>query len=173
VAYRTPETLGADRLAAAAAALSLGGGRPVVVIDAGTAVTVDAVDVRSGQTVYLGGAIAPGPEMLARSLARGTGALPHISFDGPILAVGDSTTESLRTGIAGFLAGGTGRLVEQMSRVLAAPPVVVATGGASAWLTAHGVPVDRLAPTLVLDGIRALCIPRLVPTGAAAPSRQG
>lgn len=157
VAYRTPETLGADRIAAAAAAWHLGGGRPVVAVDAGTAVTVDAVDVRQGRPVYLGGAIAPGPDLLAASLARGTGALPHVPFGGPTLAVGDSTAEAIRTGVAGLLAGGVGRLLAETAAALSAPPVVVATGGVAGWLVAHGLPVDAVVPCLVLDGVRLLC----------------
>ncbi len=169
MAYATPETLGADRIAAAAAAWHLAGGRPVVVVDAGTAVTLDAVDVRDGLPVYLGGAIAPGPELLATSLARGTGALPHVSFGGPTLAVGDSTVEAIRTGIAGLLAGGVSLLLAETSAALSAPPVVVATGGVAAWLVARGLPADAVVPTLVLDGIRLLC----APTDAAASCRRG
>lgn len=181
MAYATPETLGADRLAAVVAAWHLGGGRPVVAVDAGTAVTLDAVDVRFGRAVYLGGAIAPGPDLLARSLARGTGALPDIPFgdpaDGPVHAVGDSTHEAIRTGVAGMFAGGVAHLLATTATALSAPPFVVATGGGAPWLVAHGLTVDALVPTLVLDGIRLLCDRPLPtahrPTDAAAPFRRG
>lgn len=181
MAYATPETLGPDRIAAAAAAFFLGGGRPVVAVDAGTAVTVDVVDVRAGVSAYLGGAIAPGPDLLALALARGTGALPHVSIgDTPVASVGDSTAEAIRTGVAGMFAGGVARLVAEASRGLAARPFVVATGGWAAWLVAHGLPVDAVAETLVLDGVRLLCNPSVaIPhpvsriTDAAGPSRRG
>lgn len=179
VAYRTPETLGADRIAAASAAWHLGGGRPVVALDAGTALTVDAVDVRDGRPVYLGGAIAPGPDLLAASLARGTGALPHVPFGGPTRAVGDSTAEAIRTGIAGLFAGGAERLVRETAAALSAPPLVVATGGVAPWLAARGVRVDAVVPALVLDGVRLLCAPgaggagRGGAMGAAGPRRRG
>lgn len=169
MAYATPETLGPDRLASAAAAWHLSGGRPVVAIDAGTAVTLDAVDVRDGTPVYLGGAIAPGPDLLATALARGTGALPHVPFGGPTLAVGDSTTEAIRTGIAGMLAGGAALLLAETVAALSAPALVVATGGDAEWLVARGLPVDAVVPNLVLDGVRLLC----APTGGAAPRRRG
>ena len=168
MAYRTPETLGADRIAASVAAFGLGGGRPVVAIDAGTAVTVDTVDVRGGQAVYLGGAIAPGAEMLVQALARGTGALPHIPFGGSILTVGDSTAECIRTGVAAFLGAGVERLVAETATVLSSAPFIVATGGAAPWLDARGVAIDVLVPTLVLDGVRLLC----ALTGGAASSRR-
>ena len=172
MAYRTPETLGADRIAASVAAFGLGGGRPIIAIDAGTAVTLDAVDVRSGGAIYLGGAIAPGPELLAQALARGTGALPHVPFGAPILTVGDSTSESIRTGVAAFLGAGVERLLAETAAALSSPPFVVATGGVAPWLVAHGVAIDVLVPTLVLDGVRALCAPARPATGAAASPRR-
>ena len=179
VAYATPDTLGADRLAAAAAAWPLGGGRPVVALDAGTALTLDAVDVRGGRALYLGGAIAPGPDLMTRSLARGTGALPHVTFDtsGPTCAIGDSTHEAIRTGVAGMFAGGVAHLLAGTAAALSAPPFVVATGGWAPWLVSNGLAVDALVPTLVLDGIRLLC-DRSQPTAhrstdAAAPPRRG
>lgn len=175
MAYRTPDTLGPDRIAAASAAWHLAGGRPVVALDAGTAVTIDAVDVCNGRPVYIGGAIAPGPDLLATSLARGTGALPHVPFGGPTLVIGDSTVEAIRTGVAGLLAGGVERLLRETAAVLSAPPVVVATGGVAAWLVAQGVAIDTVVPTLVLDGVRLLCAPGALAagaTGAAAPSRR-
>ncbi|HEX9952507.1 MAG TPA: type III pantothenate kinase [Rubricoccaceae bacterium] len=169
MAYRTPETLGADRIAVSVAAFGLGGGRPIIALDAGTAVTVDVVDVRGGAPVYLGGAIAPGPDLLALALARGTGALPRIPFGGTLLTVGDSTSECIRTGVAAFLGAGVQRLVADAAAVLASSPFVVATGGVAPWLVAHGVAIDALVPTLVLDGVRALCIS----TDAAASPRRG
>ena len=175
MAYATPATLGADRIAAAVAAYALGSGRPVVAVDAGTAVTVDVVDVRAGAAVYLGGAIAPGPDLLARALARGTGALPHAPVgEASVSPVGGSTAEAIRTGVAGMFAGGVARLVAEASRGLSAPPVVVATGGWAAWLVARGLAVDAVAETLVLDGIRLLCDPasRIPLTDAAASPRR-
>ena len=174
MAYATPETLGADRLAAAAAAWHLGGGRPVVAVDAGTAVTLDAVDVRDGAPVYLGGAIAPGPDLLARALARGTGALPHVLFGGPVAAVGASTAEAIRTGVAGMFAGGVARLLGDTAAALSARPFVVATGGVATWLVESGLVVDAVVPGLVLDGVRLLCVPGAPPaTGGAGPSHRG
>ncbi len=179
MAYATPETLGADRIAAAVAAWHLGGGRPVVAVDAGTAVTLDAVDVRDGAPVYLGGAIAPGPDLLARSLARGTGALPDIPFGGPVSDIGVSTAEAIRTGVAGMFAGGVARLLHQTAAALSARPFVVATGGAAPWLVENGLVVDAVVPGLVLDGVHLLCAPAAPPatgppaTDGAGPSRRG
>lgn len=156
VAYRTPETLGPDRLAAAVAAWHLGGGRPVVALDAGTAVTLDAVDVRDGRPVYLGGAIAPGPDLMLRALARGTRALPDVTLTGPTVAIGASTVEAIQTGVSGLFYGGVSRLLEQTQRALTSPGLVVATGGWASFLTEKGLAIDQIDAALVLDGIRRL-----------------
>ena len=158
--YRTPETLGADRLAAAVAAFALGDGGPVVAVDAGTALTLDAVDVPADGPVYLGGAIAPGPDLLARSLARGTGALPDIALTPDAVAVGTTTAEGIQAGVAGLFLGGVERLLAQTSAALSARPFVVAAGGWAGWLVDRGLAVDAVVPTLVLDGVRLLCTPR-------------
>jgi type III pantothenate kinase len=158
--YRTPETLGADRIAAAVAAFALGRGRPVVALDAGTAVTLDAVDVQAGGPVYLGGAIAPGPGLLVRSLARGTDALPEVPFDRGPAAIGGTTAEAIQTGAAGLFLGGVARLLDRTAAALSSSPFVVATGGWAPYLVENGLAVDAVVPTLVLDGVRLLCAPR-------------
>lgn len=75
--YLTPETLGADRVAAACGAWKLSGGRPCVVIDAGTCITIDYLDA-SG--TYRGGAILPGISMKFRSLHTFTAKLPLLGL---------------------------------------------------------------------------------------------
>ncbi len=156
MAYATPETLGPDRLAAAVAAWHLGGGRPVVALDAGTALTLDAVDVRDGRPVYLGGAIAPGPALMVAALATGTAALPDVALGREAPPIGTSTREAIQAGVEGLFAGGALHLLRTTSEALSAPPVVVATGGLGPWLYHHGLPIDVLTPTLVLDGVRLL-----------------
>jgi type III pantothenate kinase len=158
MAYETPATLGADRLAAAAAAWHLhrDAGRPVFAIDAGTAVTLDVV---SAEPAYLGGAIAPGPDLLRGALARGTGQLPLVSWDGPLAPIGASTADAIRAGVGGLFLGGVQGLVERAAAVFDAPAVIVATGGWAPWLVANGLRADAVAPTLVLDGIRLLTEP--------------
>ena len=157
MAYRTPDTLGADRLAAAAAAWRLAGGAaPVVALDAGTAVTLDVV---SAEPAYLGGAILPGPDLLRRALARDTGQLPDVPWAAPPSPVGASTEEAIQAGLANLVLGGVERLLRETAAALAAPPVVVATGGWATWLAERLDGVDRVEPHLVLDGVRWLTAP--------------
>lgn len=158
VAYGTPETLGADRVAAAAAAFHLHGrpaGRAVVALDAGTAVTLEAV---AADGAFLGGAILPGPGVLARALASGTAQLPEVGFDPPDSPIGRTTEEALRSGLAHLVIDGLAGLLARTARALAPDgprPLVVATGGWAPALAAH-LPFDAVAPHLVLDGVRLL-----------------
>ncbi|MCH5319450.1 MAG: type III pantothenate kinase [Paramuribaculum sp.] len=73
--YKTPKTLGADRIAAAVGAWSIYGGSPLLVVDAGTAVTYDAL---SADGHFLGGNIAPGMSMRLEALHRFTARLPRV-----------------------------------------------------------------------------------------------
>ncbi len=102
VAYLTPATLGADRLAAALGAIELAGDRrPLLVSDIGTAVTYDYVD---GNT-YFGGNIAPGIELRLRALAAFTDALPAVSVNGGGIPLwGRTTAEAMRSGAVRGLA---------------------------------------------------------------------
>ncbi len=77
VDYRTPTTLGADRVAAAVGAWGDYAGRPILVVDAGTAVTYDYVDAEG---TYHGGNIAPGISMELRALHEFTARLPLVPF---------------------------------------------------------------------------------------------
>jgi type III pantothenate kinase len=158
LAYRTPDTLGVDRLAAAAAAWAAHGAdaaptRPVVAIDAGTAVTLDVI-TRDG--VYEGGVIGPGPALLRRALHDGTAQLPTVPLTWPDRVIGRSTGEGLQSGIMiGFVESVRG-LLAQVASTLDDAPVVVATGGWRDLLARRIDTIDRIRPHLVLDGIRVL-----------------
>ena len=152
MAYRTPRTLGADRLAAAVAAWALGGGRAVVALDAGTAITTDVV---TAEPAYLGGAIAPGPDLLRRALARDTGQLPETEWTAPASPVGASTAEAVQAGLSVMVLDGVAGLLRRTLDAVGGDALVVATGGWAPWLAGH-LAVDRVEPTLVLDGVRRL-----------------
>lgn len=94
--YDTPETLGADRLAAAVGAASLLPGVDLLVADIGTASTFDLV---SAAGEYLGGNISPGPGMRLRALNHYTARLPLVHGHGNnIPPVGRNTVDALRSG---------------------------------------------------------------------------
>src|SRR5206468_11238115 len=92
--YPNPKTIGADRLANAAAVAALYG-CPAIVVDFGTAVTFDIVSARRN---YVGGVIAPGLESMTNFLYQRTALLPKLSLKEPRSTVGRSTIEAMRSG---------------------------------------------------------------------------
>ncbi len=99
--YRTPETLGYDRLAAAVGAHTRYPGADVLVIDAGTALTYDIVTA-GGE--FLGGNISPGLEIRFKALNRYTSRLPHMDRPEEIPPLlGSSTREAIQSGVVNGL----------------------------------------------------------------------
>ena len=98
--YKTPQTLGPDRIAAACGAWSLHKGEACLVIDAGTCITVDFL---SANGVYHGGAIMPGLDMSLNAMHDRTARLPLVSLDGVdrAPALGRSTEECILAGTLG------------------------------------------------------------------------
>lgn len=94
--YQTPHTLGLDRLAAAVGAASLFPGRNLLVIDAGTAITIDRV---SAQNQFLGGNISPGIETRFRALNHFTGKLPLVDLRENFEPLGTDTQSAIRAGV--------------------------------------------------------------------------
>ena len=154
-----PQRIGIDRLAAAAAAnLLRTPGRGAIVVDCGTAATVDML---SAECEFLGGAILPGPALMARALAEGTSRLPEVQAlerTAPPAMPGRSTHEAIGAGIGWGMQGAVARLVEVARETLGADAEVFLTGG---WMAAvrEAVPGAIEVPDLVLTGI-ALAAPR-------------
>jgi type III pantothenate kinase len=153
VALDEPHTVGIDRLAAAAAAgLVKPAGRSAVVVDCGTAVTVDMV---SADGRFLGGAILPGPALMARALAEGTSKLPAVAalVGGELPAMpGRSTQAAIAAGIGHGIRGAVARLVAEARTASGDAPVTILTGG---WADAvrDVLPDAIVIPDLVLTGI--------------------
>src|SRR5919109_4064018 len=125
--YRKPQSIGADRLANAAAVAELYG-VPAIVVDFGTAVTFDIVSERR---TYVGGVIAPGLEAMTNFLYQRTALLPQLSLKEPRRTVGKSTIEAMR---AGAVFGYRGLVREILARIRSEQfpgknVVVVGTGG--------------------------------------------
>jgi type III pantothenate kinase len=150
--YPKPRSIGADRLANAAAAAELYG-FPAVVVDFGTAVTFDVISERRA---YVGGVIAPGLEAMTNYLYQRTALLPRISLKEPRRAVGKSTIEAM---LSGALFGYRGLVREILARIKAEQfaqkkVYVIATGG-YARLIAGGLPeIGLIRPHLTLEGLR-------------------
>lgn len=146
--YRRPEQLGADRWAALIGARGLASSAACVV-DAGTAVTVDALSA-SGE--FLGGAIFPGLRLLRDSLARGTEAIGATAGNAAD-CVGRSTDDAVAAGTLHGLAGAVERLIDEHRQDLGEPMAVFLTGGDAPALAAHLRVKATAVPDLVLKGL--------------------
>ncbi|MCA9221763.1 MAG: type III pantothenate kinase [Planctomycetales bacterium] len=150
---RFPERVGIDRLLSAAAANQLRApARPAIVVDAGSAVTVDAVDADG---TFLGGAIFPGASLMAKSLAVHTDQLPLIATEivNAPSSIGKATDEAIAAGVCWALLGGIREIVERTSQSLSPTPELFLTGGDAVWLNEHLAGDYRYVPDLVLRGV--------------------
>jgi type III pantothenate kinase len=155
-----PSEVGADRLVNALAAARLYG-TPAVVVDFGTATTLDCVGIDGA---YVGGAIAPGLELGLDALAARTAKLPRIELRTPDRAIGRDTVAAMQSGtVFGYQALASGLLARvraelaELSGVPAADIRTILTGGLSAAPWAAGVEgVDVIDPELTLRGLAIL-----------------
>ena len=145
-----PHELGADRVANAVAGHRLYGG-PLIVIDCGTATTVDAI---SEEGDYLGGAIAPGIGIAAEALFQRASKLPRIELIPPEHAIGRNTITAMQSGIMFGYVGLIEGLVARIRRELGGKARVVATGGLSRVIAKETQVVDIVNPHLTLIGLR-------------------
>ncbi len=153
--YSRPEEIGPDRLANA-----LGAGRhfdpPFIIIDMGTAVTVDAITRTNG---YEGGAIAPGLAMLSDYLAEKTALLPRIDLTETVrrTGIGRTTREAMEIGCTHGFDGMISKLVETVSAEVESidktVPTVLATGGSFKWVEEGFVGRFPYYPRLALEGL--------------------
>lgn len=154
LAYETPHTLGADRLAAATAAWIIYGQpqhRSVLVVLAGTALTIEVIDEHG---CYQGGVIAPGPLLMRQALTQGTAQLPEVPLEWPPTPIGRSTQTAIQAGLLyGFVESVRG-LLRRLTQTLSTSPMVILSGGWASLLQPHLDPqIDVRDPHLVLWGI--------------------
>ena len=159
--YVEPEALGADRWAAIVAAYQ-GSAKPVCVIDCGTAITLDVVDADG---IHQGGLIAPGLDMMRRSLVTGTSAIGSLVVEArsasPLLA--RNTTDGVNNGTMRMAGALIDRVIEEAAADYGRDLQAVITGGDAGRLQ----PLLRCSPRydrdLVLKGIAILARDIAVP----------
>lgn len=149
-------TVGQDRLLDALGAFSRSK-QACVVIDAGTAVTVDFVD---GEGTFHGGAIAPGTAMMLRALHQHTSALPEVrltpdTLPGTDTPFGKTTAKAMALGVASAVRGLVHTLIDRYAEFYGAYPRVVATGGDAPLLFEGDELVEHIVPDLTLVGMVA------------------
>ena len=155
--YPKANTIGPDRLANAVAARHHFGA-PVVVVDFGTAVTFDVVDVRGN---YVGGIIAPGLAAMTDYLHEKTALLPRIKIREFKRPIGKSTEEAMLVGAVHGYRGLIHGLVAELKRELKTKRLpVVATGGYAHLIAAKLPEISRVEPNLTLEGLRLVWFSR-------------
>ena len=149
--YPRKKQIGADRLANAVAAVQLYGA-PVIVVDFGTALTFDIVNVRRE---YIGGVIAPGLASVTDYLYQRTALLPRIKLIEPRSVVGKNTVAAMRVGAVVGYRGLVKEILAELRRERGLrSSVVVATGG-YAHLISRKIPeIRHVNPMLTLEGLR-------------------
>jgi type III pantothenate kinase len=143
---KRPDLVGMDRLANAVAAWARVKG-PCVAVDVGTAVTFDVVN---GRGEFVGGMIAPGPALQARSLHEHTARLPEVKVKASRRAIGRFTEEAIEAGVHLGLVGLVKEGLSRIGRELGARPRSLATGGGGTLVRDC---VDEVADWLTLEGI--------------------
>lgn len=166
-ALSNDKTVGIDRLLDALGAFARSQ-QACVVIDAGTAVTVDFVD---GQGVFQGGAILPGVTMMLRALHAQTAALPLVTLTPDLLPpttsqdeeeasehrggapFGKNTEQAIAVGVVSAVRGAAHELIDRYANYYGGYPRVVATGGDAPMLFQNDQLVEHIVPDLVLIGM--------------------
>jgi type III pantothenate kinase len=151
ILYENPKEVGPDRIADAVGAYDLYGG-PTIVVDFGTATTLEAI---SAGGEYLGGAILPGVEISLEALFGRAAALRKVELVEPRSVIGKNTVESIQIGaLYGFAAQVDG-LATRMIRELG-EATVVATGGLASLISPYSETITETEPWLTLHGLRLI-----------------
>jgi len=154
ILYENPWEVGADRIVNSVAAYETyghGANRPLIVVDFGTATTLDAV---SAKGEYLGGAICPGVQISADALFQRAARLPRIDVRKPPRIVGQTTVGAMQSGLFYGYVGMVEGLVRRMDAELGGHALCVATGGLAPVIAPETALIDHVDPDLTLQGLR-------------------
>jgi len=144
-----PKEAGADRLVDAVAAHSKYGG-PLIVLDFGTATTLDVVDENGN---YAGGIIAPGVNLSLDALHAAAAKLPRIAVNKPAHVIGKNTVECMQSGIYwGYISMVEG-LIKRMKDEFGSDMKTVATGGLASLFAKGTDAIDFIDKDLTLSGL--------------------
>lgn len=160
--YRETWRLGADRWVGAIGARSIARGKAVVVANAGTALTVDAVSA-AGQ--HLGGVIVPGPATMVDTMLSGTHGIRRRARGGKASVrtlFATNTASALAAGAVQASAALVDRAVGEAKRELGSRPILLLTGGGARGIAPHIKSAHRIVPDLVLRGLAAIADQDLV-----------
>lgn len=148
--YFPPETCGSDRLVAAFAAVEKYG-KPVIVCDFGTATNIEVVNAKNE---YIGGIITPGINTLANSLFSKTSKLPLVEIAKPKKVIGNSTVNSIQSGIYNGYISMVDGLIRKIMDELNDRPRVISTGGFAGLIAEESDIIELVENNLTLEGLR-------------------
>jgi type III pantothenate kinase len=149
IRYDDPREVGADRIVNGVAALDAFGA-PVIVIDFGTATTLDVIDAEGS---YLGGAIAPGVETSAEALFSAAARLAKVDLEPPTRVIGRTTRESVQAGLLLGEAAMVDGLVRRAWQEIGGECTVVATGGLAERMAPLCETIGHVDRDLTLKGL--------------------
>jgi type III pantothenate kinase len=155
IRYKPTKNVGADRIANAVGGFKKYGG-PLIIIDFGTAVTLDVIDAKGN---YIGGVIGPGIQLTMNALHAGTALLPKMklkeALQDPDKVLGQDTVSAMRSGIVFGFCGMVREIVERLKEEQGFNEnvAVIATGGNSEAITKRLPFVKVTDPNLTLDGL--------------------
>jgi type III pantothenate kinase len=154
IKYKTPETLGVDRLAAVCGAMDIFPGKNCLAIDAGTCITYDLLDQEKN---YLGGAISPGLAMRFKAMHTFTRRLPLVSAGESEKLIGDSTESCMRSGVLNGAIAEMEGMIKKYSDLYPGLGVVLC-GGDFSYFENNLKPPIFAAPDLVLSGLNRILL---------------
>lgn len=152
VRYRNPHEVGADRIACAIAATRRHPKQDLLVVDCGTATTVEVVTAEGD---YLGGVILAGVGVSAAALASNTAKLPRVEIARPEAALGRTTIESIQSGLYYGHTGAIRHVLATLKNEVfpGGNPRVIGTGGFARMFEEEKL-FDEIVPELVLWGLK-------------------
>ncbi|MDT7832282.1 type III pantothenate kinase [Flavobacteriaceae bacterium S356] len=153
-AYKTPKTLGVDRIALAAAAIHAFPNKNSLIIDAGTCITFDFV---SQEKEYLGGGISPGINMRYKSLHAYTNGLPSLNPECPRELIGRNTEASIHSGIINGVLNEIEGVISKY-RMKYPDLTVVLTGGDTNFLAKQLKSSIFANQNFLLEGLNSILI---------------
>jgi type III pantothenate kinase len=149
ILYDNPKEVGADRIANAVGAFDRYGG-PSIVVDFGTATTIEAI---SAKGEYLGGAIFPGIEISLDALFERAAGLRRVELVAPKHVIGKSSVESIQSGCIYGFSGQVDGVVDRFTAELG-ECTVIGTGGLGELIIPHTRTVQHFDPWMTLYGLR-------------------
>jgi type III pantothenate kinase len=150
--YKTPDTLGKDRVAAAVAAWNTHPDNDILVIDAGTAITIDLVN-KHGE--FTGGAISPGLDMRFKALHNFTGQLPLVKKQNIGYLAGQTTEESIRSGVINGIVAEIDGIIDKYKELY--PGLIIIFGGGDSNFLLKRLKNSIFAlPNPVLNGLHLI-----------------